>query len=273
MKRLPILTTLVVMLSMALTSCVSSKKIKYFQGSDTLFAQAQKISQTYEMRIKPADELLIRLTCSNEELLQPFTQTQTMGAGGQSSSASQAGGSMSHGIAFLVNKDGQIRLPQIGHLNVQGLTAHEAALFIEKKIKEKKLIPDPSCRVYIISARVTVIGAVNGPSVVNLSNERTTIFDVLIQCGDASDVSLRQKVRLFREENGKRKMYKLDLTKADIFSHPAYFVQQNDLIYIEPNKSQNIKSSPTSTFLAAGGSILGAVISLINMAFWIKRRF
>lgn len=258
---------------MGMSSCVSSKKIKYFQGSDTLFAQAQKITQTYEMRIKPADELLIRLTCSEKELLLPFTQTKTMGAGGQANSASQNGGNLSHGIAYLVNKDGQIRLPQLGNIPVEGLTSKEVARFIEQEIKENNLIPDPSCRVFIISARVTVIGAVNGPSVVTLSNERTTIFDVLIQCGDANDASLRQKVRLFREENGKRKMYKLDLTKADIFSHPAYYVQQNDLIYIEPNKSQNIKSSPTSTFLAAGSSILGAVISLINMAFWIKRRF
>lgn len=272
MKRLPILTTLVVMLSLALTGCVSSKKIKYFQGSDTLFTQAQKINQQYELRIKPADELRIHLTCTDKELLQPFTQTKTMGAGGQSEYSSQAGGSMSHGLAYLVHKNGQIRLPQLGNIPVEGLTSRECARLIEQKIKDANLIPDPQARVEILSARVTVVGAVKRPGVVSLNNERTSIIDVLIQCGDVDDASLRQHVRLFREENGKRKMYKMDLTKADIFSHPAYYVQQNDMIYVEYNKSLNIKSSPTSTFLAAGGSILSAVISLINMAFWIKRK-
>lgn len=272
MKRLPILTTLVVMLSLALTGCVSSKKIKYFQGSDTLFTQAQKINQQYELRIKPADELRIHLTCTDKELLQPFTQTKTMGTGGQSDYSSQAGGNMSHGLAYLVHKNGQIRLPQLGSIPVEGLTSRECARLIEQKIKEANLIPDPQARVEILSARVTVVGAVKHPGVISLNNERTSIIDVLIQCGDVDDASLRQHVRLFREENGKRKMYKMDLTKADIFSHPAYYVQQNDMIYVEHNKSLNIKSSPTSTFLAAGGSILSAVISLINMAFWIKRK-
>lgn len=266
-RALCLFIPVVLLLCMGISSCVSSKKIKYFQGSDTLFTHAQKIAQTYEMRIKPADELLIRLTCSDEELLKPFAQTTTMG-----SSQNNRGniGGMGNSYSYLVNKDGQIRLPQLGYIPVANLTTHELERLVEQKIRDSKLVPDPVARIEILSAHVTVIGATSG--VVNLRSPRTSIIDVLSQLGDLPDTSRRHNIRLFREENGKRKMYKLDLTKADVFSHPAYYVQQNDIIYIDQNKSINIKSSPTSTFLAAGGSILGAVISLINMAFWIKRK-
>jgi uncharacterized membrane protein YvlD (DUF360 family) len=97
---------------------------------------------------------------------------------------------------------------------------------------------------------------------VGLTSERNTILDVLANCSDVSDQALRQHVTLFRENNGKREMYKLDLTSADIFQSPAFYVQQNDLIYVEPNKSQNVKSSAFSTFLGVGGSVISALASV-----------
>ena len=117
------------------------------------------------------------------------------------------------------------------------------------------------------------LGAVKSPRVVGLTSERNTILDVLANCSDLSDQGLRRNIRLFRENDGKREMYTLDLTSTDIFTSPAFYVQQNDVIYIEPNKSQNVRSSAFSTFLGVGGSVISAlasvtalVISIVNLA-------
>ena len=110
------------------------------------------------------------------------------------------------------------------------------------------------------------------PHVVSLTSERNTILDVLSQCGDLSDQGLREKVSLYREDNGIRQKYDLDLTQANIFESPAYYVQQNDLIYVQPNKSQNVRSSAFPTYLSASASILGFVSSITALVFAILKK-
>ena len=96
-------------------------------------------------------------------------------------------------------------------------------------------------------------------------------MDILSQCGDVSDQALRQKVSLYREENGKRERFAIDLTQDDIFESPAFYVQQNDVIYVEPNKSQNVKSSAFSTFLGVGGSIISAISSAVAIVIAVTK--
>ena len=133
---------------------------------------------------------------------------------------------------------------------------------IEKQIIAVQKIRNPQVTVRLLNARVTVLGAAKAPKVVSLTSERNSILDVLAQCADVADASLRQKVTLVREENGMRKKYDLDLTQADIFNSPAYYVQQNDMIYIQPSKAQNVRSSAFTTFLSAGASIVSFISSL-----------
>jgi polysaccharide export outer membrane protein len=106
---------------------------------------------------------------------------------------------------------------------------------------------------------------------VALTSERNTVLDVLSQCGDIADTGLRQKVTLYREENGERKKYDIDLTDCNVFQNPAYYVQQNDMIYVEPNKSQSIKSSAFYTFLSAGASIVSVVASVVAIVISVTR--
>ena len=163
---------------------------------------------------------------------------------------------------YTVDNQGYVDLPALGKVLVAQMTVEEAAKSIEKAIKERDLIKDPEVTVRLLNARVSVLGAVKSPRVISLTSERNTILDVLANCSDVSDQALRQHVTLYRENDGKREMYKLDLTSADIFSSPAFYVQQNDLIYVEPNKSQNVRSSAFSTFLGVGGSVISAVASI-----------
>ena len=154
---------------------------------------------------------------------------------------------------------------------VAGSTVDEAAKLIEAKIIESGLIKDPEVTVRLLNARVAVLGAVRTPHVVSLSSERNSILDILAQCGDVADTGLRQHVQLYREENGIRRMYEIDLTQADVFNNPAYYVQQNDLIYVEPNKSASVRSSAFYTFLSAGASIISLISTVVSLVVLITR--
>ena len=255
------------------TSCVSQKKLVYFQGSDTLYANAQKIAQQYEMRLKPADQILVKITTTknNPKLLEVFSRDITMGTYSSTQTYSNASGSLSNAYGYTITNDGYAILPAVGKVQLNNLTCEEAARAIEHEIIKHELVYDPEVTVRLQNARVTVIGAVNSSRSVSLTSERNTIIDVLAQCGDLNVSSLRKNVKLFREVNGERQMYTLDLTDVNIFTSPAFYVQQNDMIYVEPNKSLGVKSSAFYTFLSAGASILGLASSIVALALAIKK--
>lgn len=257
-----------------MSSCVSTKKIVYFQNSDEMFKQAQQIVQQYEMRLKPADQVLVKVTCSEPELLTIFAQDVVMGTAGTTSSSyiSSSGATMSNAYGYTVTTDGNIILPAVGKVNVTGCTCEEAAKRIQQSIVDANLIKDPEVTVRLLNGRVAVLGAVQRPMVVSLTSERNTILDVLSQCGDVADTGLRQKISLYREENGERKKYSIDLTDSDVFRNPAYYVQQNDLIYVEPNKSASVKSSAFYTFLSAGSSIISVVSAILSIVILVTRK-
>ena len=267
----------VLALAAMMCSCVSTKKIVYFQGADSLYQQAQQVMQQYEMKLKPADQIMVKVTCSEPDLLSVFSQDVVMGTsgGGRSGSGSylnsSGSGNMSNAYAYTITNDGYVVLPSIGKVSVAGLTTVDAAKVIEERITEVNHISDPDVTVMLLNARVAVLGAVKSPRVVNLTSERNTVLDILSQCGDIADTGLRQKIKLFREVNGERMMYEMDLTKADVFNSPAYYVQQNDLIYVEPNKSQSIKSSAFYTFWTAGATIISTLATVTSMIFLIKK--
>lgn len=263
MKKNILLALLAVLV---MSSCVSTKKIVYFQDPDQIFQEGQQILQQYEMRLKPADQVLVKVTCSEPELLSIFAQDVMMGTAGTSSqNITNTSGALTNAYGYTVSNDGHIVLPAVGSVSVAGLTSEQAARHIEECIKAANLVKDPEVTVRLLNARVAVLGAVKNPQVVSLTSERNTILDVLSQCGDISDTGLRQKLTLYREENGQRNKYPIDLTNVDVFKSPAFYVQQNDLIYVEPNKSQTVKSSAFYTFLGAGSAILSVISAIVTI--------
>ena len=254
------------------SSCVSTKKIKYFQGAEEAYAQAQVIQQMYEMRIKPADQIYVRIHCDEPELLEIFTNDIGLGMGrSQTSTFSGSNSGMSNMYGYTVTNDGNVILPALGTIYVAGLTTEECARAIERRIIERNLIQKPEVTVKFLNARVTIIGAVKTPHVISLTSERNTVLDALAQSGDLDDTGLPKRIKLFRENNGERVMYDLDLTDVSIFESPAYYLQQNDLIYVEFNKSKNIKKSSFYTFLGAGSSILALVSSIVALVYTLKK--
>ena len=272
-KSTSLLFALMAMLLMS--SCVSTKKIVYFQDSDEVFRQGLQIMQQYEMRLKPADQVYIKVTCSEPDLLSIFAQDVVMGTAGgganTSSSYINSSGNMTNAYGYVVSNEGYVILPAVGRVSVAGCTMDEAARRIEKSIIDANLIKDPEVTVLLLNARVAVLGAVKSPQVVSLTSERNTILDVLSRCGDIADTGLRQKISLYREENGVRKKYSIDLTDCEVFQNPAFYVQQNDIIYVEPNKSQSVKSSAFYTFLSAGSSIVSVISAIVSIVVLVTR--
>ena len=169
MKRQISLALTAVAAAACLSSCVSSKKIIYFQGSDDKFAQAQQIQQMYEMRLKPADQILIKVTCDQPELLEVFNLDVTMGSGSRNGSNLSYGstGSMGSVYGYTIDNEGFVSLPMLGKVSVKDLTTDEAAKAIEQKIIEKNIIKEPDVTVRLLNARVAVLGAVRSPRVVS----------------------------------------------------------------------------------------------------------
>lgn len=256
------------LLMTGITSCVSPKKIIYFQGAEEVYKEAQDIAQHYQMKLKPADNIIVKISSDDPALLKPFTRDVTVGSENQTGNLSTGGISSAYG--YTVNNEGFVILPAVGAVQVADLTTEEAAKAIEQAVIKADLMYNPEVTVRLLNARVSVVGAVNRPGVVELSSERNSIIDVLAKAGDVEDAGLRQNIRLFRETNGQREMYTLDLTKVSVFESPAFYVQQNDMIYVQPNRSKSIKSSAFYTYLTAGGSILGVVSSLIAIIALVK---
>jgi len=267
------LKTLFVLLAvtLALGACTSTKKIIYFQGSDSLFRSPQAINQLYELHIKPADRISVTLTCSEEELLKPFAQNIVVGtAQGFSDNIRNTRDIY---VGYVVDRDGYVNLPVIGKVMAAGLTEEGLARKIEQEIISSGTILDPQVTVKFADARVAVLGEVGKPGVYSLSSERESILDILARAGDINGRGIKTNIKLYREVDGKeRQMYELDITKAEVFNSPAFYLQQNDLIYVEPNKSVVISNSPFFTFWRAAATITSLIMSLTTFILVTRKR-
>lgn len=252
-----------------MVSCVATKDYSYMYDVAQQQLNNLSIENKYDLRIKPADDLLIKVTDKDGQLLQVFSQaTVIMGTSGVTGGNFLRAAGISSG--YVVDGAGYLKLPLIGSVHVAGLTQEEAARTIEKYLVDKGILAEPHISVGILSGSVTVIGDITGPGVYYLESARTTIFDILAKAGGDVEGANIRKVQLFRENNGMRSMYELDLTNSQVLSSPAYYVQQNDMVYVYPSKKHKIKSSSFYTGLTAFSAILGFVATGVGIYYLLK---
>lgn len=248
-------------------SCGSSKQIAYFQNIDTLSLAASK--GLYDAKIMPKDELTITVLTTNPEVSAPFNLTvnSKVGSSGQMSSG---GGSLQ---GYLVDNDGDINFPVVGKLHVAGMTKTECEDMIKEKITPYLAkTENPIVTVRTSSYRVTVIGEVSNPKVVPVTTGQMSIIEALAQAGDLSIYGKRDNVLLIREDaTGEKHSYRLNLNDANLFNSPYYYLQQNDIVYVEPNKvktmNSTIGSSTTLWF-----SFVGIVTSVASLVLSVIRK-
>lgn len=252
---LPILLLLACCL---LTSCVSSEKVTYMQGVDKIFSESKVIPTTYDIRIQADDQLAISIAAQEKELLEPFTTKTLIG------NSSGGGSNVKGGQYFTVDKSGCIDFPVFGQIKVLGYSRAELARLLEQRLKSGGYVTDPVVSVEIMSFHVSVLGEVGSPGQITASGERLSIFDALAQAGDIKPTGLRQKVLVLREQDGRLQSYRLDVSNAEtVVNSPAYYLKQNDVIYVEPNGASRVDGSPFYKYLGGMATIMGALSSIL----------
>ena len=258
MKKLlfPIMVVTVILM---MVGCGSSKQVAYWQNIDSISLAASK--GLFDAKIMPKDELTILVQTTDPLTSEPFNLRST----GQTSSKNQITG-------YLVDNDGMINFPIVGKIHVAGLTKTECEDLIKSKIQPYLArTENPLVSVRTSSYRITVIGEVNKPGVIPVATEKISLIEALAEAGDMTIYGKRDNVLLVREDkSGEKHKVRLNMNDANIINSPYYYLQQNDIVYVEPHKVKarnTFFGSNTSIFY----SVIGITTSLASLLITILR--
>ena len=266
MRRLNNRHLLLILLPFILVACQSYKKVPYFQDVD-IVNQAEQQEKLYDARIMPKDLLTIVVSCTNPELAIPFNLTVASNAAMAASTSSYV---TTQPILqpYLVDNEGNINFPVLGELKLGGLTKKEAERLIIDKLKPymKEI---PIVTVSMVNYKISVIGEVGRPGTFTISNEKVNLLEALAMAGDMTVYGLRDNVKLIREDaNGKQQIVTLNLNNAETILSPYYWLQQNDIVYVTPNKAKARNSdvgNSTSLWFSATSILVSIVSLLVNI--------
>ena len=218
--------------ALLLASCATHKRAAYIQQVQTDIPTAME--QDYQIRIKPLDRLTVTINSKDPELAAPFNAASSYNSlNGLSSYSSSSNGNLQ---ILTVDKEGKIQLPIIGEIDCDGLTRNELAKKIENTIRENGMVHDPIVIIQFADVKFSVLGEVARPGQFSITKDRISLFDALAMAGDLTIYGQRENVALIREENGMRTVHYFDLKNPDILTSPYFYLQQDDVVYVTPNK-------------------------------------
>ena len=218
--------------ALLLASCATNKRAAYIQQVQTDIPTA--IEQDYQIRIKPLDRLTVTINSKDPELAAPFNAASSYNSlNGLSSYSSSSNGNLQ---ILTVDKEGKIQLPIIGEIDCDGLTRNELAKKIENTIRENGMVHDPIVIIQFADVKFSVLGEVARPGQFSITKDRISLFDALAMAGDLTIYGQRDNLALIREENGMRTVHYFDLKNPDILTSPYFYLQQDDVVYVTPNK-------------------------------------
>ena len=240
-----------------ITSCVPTRKIIYLQGAEDLVNTPTKIKENYIARIKPADKLYISVSGYNDEQIKHYQNIAQLG--------SPTSGNIQN-TGFVVADDGTINVPLIGTLSVAGKTTSDVEKMVTKRIIELGDMEEPTVNVSLGNFRVSVMGEVKSPGMIEVEGQRLTLLEALSKAGDLPPTARRDSILVVRENGGVRSAYYVDLTQSDdVFNSPAYYLQQNDVVYVKPNNSVRVQGSSTLSTIGAVSSVIGVVSGVLAL--------
>ena len=252
---------------LAVTSCSTPKNVAYIQNSDDVdYAKSEFL---YDARIMPKDILTITISTVNPEASAPFNLVVRPTLTSATSNIATSGGSLQ---IYLVDNNGCIEFPVVGTLQVGGLTKSMCEKLIHDKIKRyMNAEENPIVTVRMSNYKISVIGEVNRPGMFTVGNEKINIFEALAQAGDLSIYGVRDRVKLIRENaKGRKEIHTVNLNDANIVNSPYYYLQQNDVVYVEPNQVK-ARNSAIGTSTTIWISVTGALVSLASLIVNILR--
>lgn len=263
MKKILSLSVLFLTVALWFSSCTTPKNVAYIKNSDSI--DYSKSEFLYDARIMPKDVLTITVNTVNPEASAPFNLVVSTAL--NTGSANQSLGTNRALQTYLVSNDGTIEFPVLGMLQVGGLTKQECEKMIHDKIKPYlNAKENPVVTVRMSNYKISVIGEVSRPGMFTVGNEKINIFEALAQAGDLTIYGVRDNVKLIREnDKGRKEIHVINLNDANIINSPYYYLQQNDILYVEPNsvKAKNSTVGQTTTLWFSATSILISLASLL----------
>lgn len=227
-----------------LTSCVSRERIAYYQDIDT----SEIFNKKFVTKINPDDLLMIIVSAQDPVAVQPYNLTTNMSV----NPTNQAGSGQMQQQLYLVNQQGFIEFPGLGSIQVGNKSKDQIVQELQTKIA--KYVKDPIVNLRIMNYKISVQGEVRKPGTHTITSERITLPEALSLSGDLTVYGRRENILVLREENGELKHHRVDLTKSDFINSDFYYLKQNDIIYVEPNK------------VAVNSSAVGANVSVYMTA-------
>ncbi|WP_298715175.1 polysaccharide biosynthesis/export family protein [Chitinophaga sp.] len=256
-NRNALLNTLLVAACALFASCVSTKNATYFNNVNNDTA-VQRIAGTFEPAIQQNDILQITVSSLNpqEAMLYNLPNSASSGATAVSGAAPGAG--------FLVDAAGNIQYPVFGSVHAAGLSTQSLADTIRRRFVDRQLLVDPVVNVRFLNFRVTLLGEVSKPAVITVTSEKISIMEALGMAGDITVYGKRDNVMLIRDKEGARTVKRLNLNDASILSSPYYYLQPNDIVYVEPTKSKVAQADRSRQILPVVLSGLSLLVIILD---------
>lgn len=241
------------------TSCGTPKNVAYFQdlnnNPDTVITLQNRV-----ITVKPTDKIYIGVKSKDPQISQLFNLT-----GGTSSGATNMS---QDAYYYTVDSKGDIDFPVVGKIQVAGLTREEIAEKVKKSLVDASLVKDPTITVSLSNLHYSMMGEVAKPGQYAIEEEKVTILDAISKAGDLTIQGKRNDVMVLRQENGHQKIYKINLCSGkDIFSSPAYYLQQNDVVYVTPNDTKKRSSTLNGNTVQSTGfwmSISSLIVTILT---------
>ncbi len=243
------------------TSCVPRKEIVYFQNIEDMAKESKSVSSP--ITLKPNDLLSITVSAANLESVRPFNvmieARPPVGSAGvlNSNNVQQAG--------YLVDSEGYIYFPVLGSIKVEGMQPEELHDKLTQELKT--YVKDPIVNIRILNFQVSVLGEVARPGTYSVTGQRISLPEALGLAGDLTIYGRRDNVLIIREKEGKKTYQYLDLRNSDILDSPFYYLQQNDVVYVEPNNAQRQSSSfnrNTSVYISIASLLISVLVIIFR---------
>lgn len=272
-KSLAVVALAIMMMA---SGCSGPKEIAYFQDFDNIVVESQNMKRN--LTVKPEDKLQIQVVSKDPEMAALFnlpvqnTRAQRgLNGMGQKEGSGQIGYTNSEQyLYYTVDAQGNIDMPQLGKVHVAGLNRSEVAALVKGEIIGRGLLKDPVVTVEFMNTGISVLGEVMTPGRFAVNRDHVTLLDAIAMAGDLTIQGRRDNVLVVRESDGKRETYRVDLTNgAELLNSPAYYLQQDDVVYVEPNAYRKRQTTVngnnvlSASFWVSVASLLTSIAVLI----------
>lgn len=257
-----------------LAACSTPKNIEYFQDAKRL--QGFQEQEKQFLRLKPEDKINIIVHSADPMLASQFSMkgggsSNTLGASVTPQTTAGGGEGGSQQIAYTVDDQGDIQFPVLGNISVLGKTRSEVAEYISDRLHDRGLVTDAIVTVEYVNMGINILGEVKSPGHIDIKKDRFTLLDAIAAAGDLTIDGDREKVMVMRNVDGEEFSYEVNLcSKADLYYSPAYYLQQNDIVYVAPSSKKKREANPngntftTPGFWMSAASFVMALITFLS---------